>query len=146
MIKSTPKKEVWRGWIIDKSLKDQSVLFNSSIKIIKSHREENNSGPEKQVWKLYVVEMEEKEIKNVRMILEKQIKEEWYTHFTNGKKLLIIFHKKSFIINVEKTGNDKGNGITSFEVNAENKKVWDSAFIYGMRDAKVHPNYMIKVK
>ena len=135
---------IWKGWIIDKSLKDTTIL--SKLKIIKSVTEENVEGDEKQVWELYTLEIEDKEINKISKLIEKFIKPEWYAHFTNGKVLLIIFSKKSFKIRLDKVGKERTFGISSFKAKPEDKKIWQSAFEYGTKEGKVDPRYLLKVK
>lgn len=137
-------RNIWKGWIIDESLNDTTIL--SKLKVLKAEIEENEEGDSKRIWKLYTVEVDDKDIKRISEILEKQIKLEYYIHFTNGKKLLIIFHKKSFFIGLGKVGEDKGYGITSFEAKPEDKMLWQSAFAYGTKEGKVNPRYIITVK
>ncbi len=136
-------QEIWKGRIIDKSLKDLSVL--SLLNIIESNIEENTSGAEKKIWTLYTVEMREAEVRKVSRTLEKKIKSEYYIHFTNGKKLLIIFKDKSFVINLDKVGKDEGNGIVSFVAKPEDKEIWKAAFKYGTKKAKIDPRYLVEV-
>ena len=135
---------IWKGWIIDKSLEDISVL--SKLKVIRSDTEENTEGNEKQIWELYTVEIEDKEIYKISKILEKIIKPEWYAHFTDGKVLLIIFYKKSFKIRLDKVGKERAFGISEFKAKLEDKKVWQSAFEYGTKEGKVDPRYLLKVE
>ncbi len=137
-------EKIWRGWIIDKSLKDKSTL--SGFKVIKSQEEENNNGDEKQIWVLYTVEIEEKNVEKVAKVLEKQIKLEYYAHFTNGRRLLIVFHNKYFLVNLEKYGKDEGDGITSFKAKLEDRKLWKLAFKYAVNNAKIDPRYLLEVK
>lgn len=54
---------MWKGWIIDKSLKDLDIL--TKLKIIKVVVGENTEGYRKRVWKLYTVEAGEKEIDDI---------------------------------------------------------------------------------
>jgi len=133
----------WKGWIIDKSLNDISIL--SSLKIIKSQIEENTSTEKKRIWKLYTVEIEDDNIKKIAKDLEKKIKPEYYIHFTNGKKLLIVFYGKSFFINVKKAGKDDGKGIGTFIARKADKKLWKEAFEYGITKGKVDPRYIVEV-
>ncbi|MEN9626318.1 MAG: hypothetical protein RL557_646 [archaeon] len=136
-------KNVWRGWIIDKSLHDLSVL--ALMNVIKSHEERNSQGSQLQIWNLRTVEIDDEEIKNISNIIEKNIKKGYYAHFTNGKRLLIIFSEKSFIIKVDKVGKDKGNGITSFVAASHDKKLWKTAFEYGTEKGKVDSRYLLDV-
>ncbi len=135
---------IWKGWIIDKSLKDTTIL--SKLKVIKSIFEENMEGDEKQIWKVYTVEIEDKEIDKISKILEKLIKLEYYIHFTNGNALVIIFSKKTFRIRLEKVGKEKPEGISYFKMKPEDKKIWQSAFEYGTKKGKVDPRYLLKVE
>lgn len=137
-------KNNWKGWIIDKSLKDTSII--SKLKIIKSLREENTEGGKKQIWKLCTVEVEDKEINKISKMLEKLIKSEYYIHFTNKKSLLIIFSKKTFRIKLEKIGKENPYGISYFKAIQKDKKIWQSAFKYGIKEGKVDPRYLIKVE
>jgi len=137
-------KNTWKGWIIDESLKDATIL--SKLKVLKEKVEENTEGDTKNVWKLYAVEVDDKEINEISNILEKQIKLGYYAHFTNEKKLLIIFHKKSFLVRLESIGEDKGYGITSFEAKPGNLTIWKSAFDYGIKEGEVDSRYIITVK
>ena len=134
----------YRGWIIDESLKDTSVL--SELKIINSKIEENIEGDEKRVWKLYTVEFEDKDIDKFSEILEKNVKPEYYVHFTNGKELLIIFSGKSFRIRLEKAGKEDEYGISEFKAQPDDLKIWKDAVEYGTAKGKVDSRYLIIVK
>jgi len=134
----------WKGWIIDESLNDVTIL--SKLKVLGEKTEENTEGGTKRVWKLYTVEVDDNGINEISKILERQIKLEYYTHFTNGKKLLIVFHKKSFVVRLKGVGEDKEFGITSFEAEPKDIQIWKSAFEYGTTKGKVDPRYTITVK
>lgn len=134
----------WKGWIIDESLNDTTIL--SKFKVLKVQTEENGEGDFKRIWKLYTVEVNDEDIEKVSRILEKQIKSEYYIHFTNLKKLAIIFHNKHFIIDLEEAGEDKGYGITSFVAKPKDKALWKSAFEYGIKEGKVDTRYIVTVK
>ncbi len=135
---------MWKGWIIEQSLADKSIL--SRTKITKIFEEEDTSGDERQVWKLHTVEIENKEIGNVIRILKKTIKLTWYAHFTDGKYLIIVFANKSFKVGLEKVGKEKKNGIVYFKIKPKEKETWQSAYRYGIEKAKVEPRYMIEVE
>lgn len=137
-------ENTWKGWIIDESLTDVTIL--SKLKILKEKIEENTEGNTKRVWKLYIIQIDDKEINEISKILEKQIKLEYYAHFTNGKKLLIVFHSKSFLVRLKGVGEDKEYGITSFEAEPKDISIWKSAFEYGTKKGKVDPKYIITVK
>lgn len=135
---------IWRGWIIDESLKDIAVL--SKLKVIKSIIEENIEGDEKRVWKLYTVEFENKNIDKFSKILEKNVRPKYYVHFTNGKELLIIFSGKSFRIRLEKVGKEDEYGIFKFRAQSDDLKIWKSAFEYGTTKGKVDSRYLVNVE
>ena len=134
----------WKGWVIDESLDDVAILHK--LKILDKKIEENIEGDTKRVWTLYTIEFDDKEINKVSKIFEEHMKLEYYAHFTNGKKLLIVFHGKSFVIRLKSVGEDKGFGITSFEAESEDIPIWKSAFEYGTIEGKVDPRYIITVK
>ena len=135
---------MWKGWIIDQSLKDANGL--AKLKIIKTNIEENSAGGEKRVWKLHTVEVGEKEIEEAVRDLEKDIRESWYSHFTNGKALIMIFAKKSFRMRLEFMGKEGENGITYFKILPGDKKVWREASEYGTKVVNVDPRYFIKIE
>lgn len=137
-------ENTWTGWIIDESLNDIRIL--SSLRVLKKKIEENIEGDIKRVWNLYTVEVDDKDINEISKILEKQMKLEYYAHFTNGKKLLIVFHEKYFLVRLKSVGGDKGFGITSFEAEPEDMPMWKSAFEYGTDKGKVDLRYIINVK
>ena len=137
-------KDIWKGWIIEESLKDLEIL--PKLNIINSKIEENNSGDEKKIWKLDIVEVGDNDIDKISKILENKIKLEYYIHFTNKRKLLIIFHKKSFVMNLENCGEDDGNGVVYFKVKSDDKKLWKEAFNYGTGEGKVDKRYLIEVE
>ncbi|MFZ5954937.1 MAG: hypothetical protein ACOYT4_00780 [Nanoarchaeota archaeon] len=135
---------MWKGWIINESLKDERILSN--FRIVKSVIEENNEGTEKEVWTLSTVEFEDKEVEKISKMLEESIKLEYYAHFTNGKELLIVFAKKSFKIKLKSMGIENPYGISEFKLKESDKKIWKLAFEYGTKKAKVDPRYFIKVE
>ena len=137
-------KNVWKGWIIDKSLKDKKIL--SELKVVKSNIEENTNGEVRKVWKLYTVEIEHKEINKTSKIFEKLIKLGYYMHFTNRQGLLIIFSGKKFRIRLVRVGKGDKNGITYFKILHEDKKVWGEASEYGTKVVNVDPRYFIKIE
>jgi len=138
------KKDIWRGWIIYESLKDIQIL--SKVKIISSKIEDNTEGDKKEVWKLYTVEIKDKDISKMSKIFEDIIKPEYYVHFTNGNELLIIFSGKSFRVKLKKVGKEEKYGITSFNINPESKKIWKSALEYGVKKGRVDSRYIVKVE
>ncbi len=133
----------WKGWIIDKGLKDKFIL--SKLNVINSKIEENMEGDEKQIWTLYTIKISNEKIDEVSKVLENLIKTEYYTHFTNGKELIIIFSGKSFKIKLNSVGKETNYGISDFEAKTEDKKIWQSAVEYGTTNGKVDPRYLIKV-
>lgn len=134
----------WKGWVIDESLNDVTIL--EKLKVLNKKIEENTEGDTKRIWALYSVEVDDKDIDKVSKIFEKHMKLEYYAHFTNGKKLLIVFHGKSFVIRLKSIGGDKGFGINSFEAELKDIPIWKSAFEYGTTEGKVDPRYIITVK
>ncbi len=134
----------WKGWVIDESLNDITIL--KKLKVLDKKIEENIEGDTKRVWTLYTIGVDDGDINKISKDFEKNMKLEYYAHFTNGKKLLIIFHGKSFIIRLKNVGEDKGFGITSFEVESKDIPIWKSAFEYGTTKGKVDPRYIITVK
>lgn len=134
----------WRGWVIDKSLKDTAIL--SKLKILKSYTEENVEADKKQVWDVYTVEVEDKDIVKTSKLFENLIKPGYYTHFTDGNNLLIIFPEKSFKIRLKNIGEEKPCGITDFEMDSKDKNLWKSAIEYGVKEGKVDKRYLIKVE
>src|SRR3989344_4366267 len=118
-------KNKWKGWIIDESLKDRTIL--SQLKVIKIIREENTEAGKKVIWDLYTVEIDDENIEKTTSILQEIVKPDYYMHFTNGKELLITFYKKSFRMAVEKVGKEKEVGITSFKIKSSDKKIWHDA-------------------
>ncbi len=137
-------EKAWKGWIIDESVKNLEVL--SKLNVLSEKTEENTEGGTTRVWKLYTVEVADKDITKISKLFEKQIKPEYYAHFTNIKKLLIVFHKKSFVIRLKGIGEEKEFGITSFEAEPEDLPIWKTAFEYGTTKGKVDPRYFITVK
>ncbi len=135
---------MWKGWIIDESLRDTSFL--SKLKVIRTYEEDNTEGDEKRIWKLLTVEVEDKEIEKIVKKLEKSIKPEYYAHFTDGDNLLIVFVNKSFSIGLEKVGKEGRNGITYFKIKPKEKSAWQLAFKYGTEKGQVDPRYIIKVE
>ncbi len=133
-----------RGWVIDESLRDASVL--SKLSILGEKIEENGDGYRRRIRKLYTVGVSDAAISEVSKALEKQIRPGYYAHFTNGKKLLVIFHGKSFVIKLKGLGEDKGFGIGSFEAEPEDLPLWAAAYGYGITEGKVDARYMITVK
>ncbi|MFH1650073.1 MAG: hypothetical protein ABIA93_05990 [Candidatus Woesearchaeota archaeon] len=134
----------WKGWIIDKSIQDTSIL--TTLKVIREKVEENTSTGTKNVWTLFTVEVNYEDIDSVAKLLEKQIKQGYYCHFTNGKGLIVVFSGKSFVIRLKSVGEDKGFGITSFEAEPEDIPVWKSAVEYGTTKGKVNPKYILTVR
>ena len=137
----------WKGWVIDESLNDITILEKfGEIKVLDKKIEENTEGDTKRVWTLYTIGIDDKYINKISKDFEKNIKLEYYAHFTNEKKLLIVFQGKSFIIRLKRVEEDKGFGITSFEAELKDIPIWKSAFEYGTTKGKVDPRYIITVK
>lgn len=134
----------WTGWIIDESLEDSAVL--SKLDVLGEKTEENGEGDRRRVWKLYTVSVGDAAMGEVSKDLEKQIRPGYYTHFTSGEKLLVVFHGRSFVIRIRGTGEDKGFGIGSFEAEPGDLPIWESAFEYGTTEGKVDPRYIITVR
>lgn len=137
-------KNMWKGWIIEESLSDTKVL--SRARITNTVLEENEESGKKVMWKIRTVEVDDSKIDGIAKELEKIIKPAWYTHFTDGKSLIVVFHGRSFRLKIKKTGEDRGVGITQFWVNPEEKKIWKAAFAYGTGKGKVDSRYMLKIE
>lgn len=63
----------WKGWLIDESLRDKSII--GKLSIIDSFTERNEEGDKLRVWKLNVVEVADKDMNSVVKKLEKILKE-----------------------------------------------------------------------
>ena len=137
-----PVNHMWKGWVIKESLADTKVLFKT--RITNTVLEDNSEGGKKITWTVYTAEIEDSKMYGVSREFEKAIKPAWYTHFTDGKTLIVIFHGKSFRIGITKAGEEKDTGITDFV--AKEKKKWQSAFSYGTGKGKVDKRYMLNVK
>ncbi|MEI6810462.1 MAG: hypothetical protein WCK60_00220 [Candidatus Nomurabacteria bacterium] len=86
---------MYKGTIVAESLKDIEILNNIKVISLKETDDENVADR----WHIYSVLVTDEEID----ILEKQLKESWYTHFWNETKLIILFSNKKFICDI----NDK---------------------------------------
>ena len=134
---------MWKGWLIEESLENNSVL--SELKIINSAVERNIEGDEVQIWHLNTVEVDDKQIGKIAGKLEKLMKFGYYVHFTDYRKLLIIFRGKYFLIELEKVIKEKEFGAVEFKAKSKDLKLWKKAFDYGTAKGKVDPRYIIKV-
>lgn len=78
----------YRGVIIDKSFIDPE--FPKKFKPFAK----KESGD----WKIYGIEVEEKEIDQVIIDIRENMKEgSWYSHFYRGDDLIVVFKEKGFV-------------------------------------------------
>ena len=165
---------MWKGWLIEESLGNKNILPSLRIVIAdqlniqvlhklvtysepsynirilylvhyKSAIEENKEGDKLETWHLHTIEVDDNDIEKVAKKLEKLIKFGYYVHFTNYKKLLIIFKDRSFRIRLDKVLKEKEFGAVEFKATKKDLKIWQSAFDYGIKKGKVDPRYIIKV-
>lgn len=134
----------WKGWVIEESLEDKSVL--SRLKIVKSIVERNEEADQVMSWHLNTVEVDDADVDMIAKELEKQIKSGWYTHFTDFNNLLIVFRGKSFKIRVEESPKEGETGAVKFRANPADLKIWKDARRYGINKGKVDPRYIITVE
>ena len=134
---------MWKGWLIEESLESKNIL--STLRIVKSVIEENEEGDNLERWHLHTIEVDDNDIEKVAKKLEKLIKFGYYVHFTNYKKLLIIFKDRSFRIRLDKVLKEKETGAVEFKATLKDLTIWQSAFNYGTKKGKVDPRYIIKV-
>ncbi len=76
----------WKGWIIEESLEDATVL--SRLNIVSSMLERNEEGSKARTWHLNTVEVDNADIDRIAHELQQNIKSGWYAHFTDYKNLL----------------------------------------------------------
>ena len=133
----------WKGWIIKESLKDKKIL--SQLKAIEIKTEKNRETGQTVIWHLYTVEVEDKNMDKLTAALEKQMKFSWYAHFTNFKKVRVIFKGKSFKIRLNKKPKEGKNGVTKFKAAPEDLPVWKTAVKYAITKGKIDPRYLIEI-
>lgn len=134
---------MWKGWLIDKSLRSKSIL--KDLKILDSFVERNIEGKKERVWKLNVVEVSGKDMAKIAGKLEKNIRFGYYAHFTDYKNLLVIFRGKSFRIKLGKVLRETKFGAVKFKAESKSLEIWKNAFDYGTKEGGVDPRYIIKV-
>ncbi|MBS3051330.1 MAG: hypothetical protein J4400_04220 [Candidatus Aenigmarchaeota archaeon] len=134
---------VWKGWLIDKSLRDKRIL--GKLKIIDSFVERNGEGGKVRIWKLNIIEVADNDMNRVVKKLEKIMKLGYYVHFTDRKNLVIIFSGRSFRIKLQKILKETKFGAAKFKADVKSLETWKAALEYGTGKGRVDPRYMIKV-
>lgn len=85
---------MYHGLIIDKEFIDEN--FPNNFKIFNKKRDGS--------WGIYGIEIEDSElmetINNIQMNMKSD--ENWYTHFYNNEKLIVVFRNKIFEITPDK--------------------------------------------
>ena len=134
---------VWKGWLIDKSLRDKRIL--GKLKIIDSFVERNGEGGKVRIWKLNIIEVADNDMNRVVKKLEKIMKLGYYVHFTDRKNLVIIFSGRSFRIKLRKVLKETKFGAVKFKADPKSLKNWKAALEYGTEKGRVDPRYVISV-
>ena len=134
---------VWKGWLIDKSLREKGIL--GKLNIIDSFTERNKEGDKVRIWRLNVVEVADKDMNRIVKNLEKIIKLGYYVHFTDRKNLIIIFSGRSFRIKLRKVLKETKFGAVKFKADPKSLKNWKAALEYGTEKGRVDPRYVISV-
>jgi len=79
----------WHGIIIDKSLKDASLI--DGLKILGTKEDGD--------WKIYKVEVEDDKLQDTIQLIQPVLSASgWYVHFYNdsGEKLVVVFRNRTF--------------------------------------------------
>lgn len=95
----------FKGCIVEESLEDNRILNNIKIIKVRITREEDAS----ERWHIYNSILTEKDIKKVH----KYLKDGWYMHFWKGNKIVVLFKRRKFVLNLK------------------NKEGWKEAINYG---------------
>ena len=134
---------VWKGWLIDKSLREKGIL--GKLNIIDSLTERNKEEDKVRVWKLNVLEVADKDMNKLASVLKKKIKLDYYCHFTDYKSLIIIFSGRVFKVKLRKVLRETKFGAVKFKADPKSLKTWKAAFEYGTGKGRVDPRYVISV-
>ncbi len=83
------------GYVLSESLKDPTVLnrFNKIKVTIEKHKESGQK-----IWHSFKIKVSDRKIKNAARVFSVQIKNSWYAHFWNNKKVYVIFSNRVFTI------------------------------------------------
>lgn len=102
---------MYKGSIISESLKEPSFINKLKVYRVKIGEEDEEIPRENRIgrWHLYWVEVSEDEIKEI----SKELKEGWYAHFWQNKKVIVIFKDKRF------------------KIDFDNKETWKEVLEYG---------------
>lgn len=133
----------WKGWIIEESLEDKSVL--SKVKIIKSVTEKNDQADNVRVWRLHTVEVDDKDMEKVSHDLAGSLRAGFYIHFTDFNNLIIIFKGKPFRVRLAEKPKEEEYGAVKFKAKPEDLKIWKEALDYGVNKGKVDSRYIVEV-
>lgn len=133
----------WKGWLIDKSLRDKGIL--KKLNVLASFAERNKEGDKERIWKLNVIEVSSKDMTKVARELERNLKFGYYTHFTDYKNLIVIFRGKSFRIKLRKVLKETKFGAVKFRADTKSLGIWNKALDYGTKEGRVDSRYIIKV-
>lgn len=85
--------EKFKGCIVEESLEDNRILNNIKIIKVRITREEEAS----ERWHIYNSILTEEDIEKVH----KSLKDGWYMHFWKGNKIIVLFKRRKFIINLK---------------------------------------------
>jgi len=96
----------WKGCIVEESLTDNRILNNIEIIKVRITKEQES---EKR-WHIYNSLLTEEEINKIHLLL----KQGWYMHFWKDNKMIVLFKRKKFILDIN------------------NKSTWKQAIDYGL--------------
>ena len=98
--------EQYKGTVVEESLTDSSILKDLKVLNVKVSDDENPVDR----WHMYTVTVGHDDIER----LSQTIKPGWYMHFWQDKKVIAVFHDKTF------------------EFDYDDKKAWIPATEYGL--------------
>ncbi len=106
---------MYKGFILSESLSDATALNNYKKIYVKAEKHDDPKYPE--FWHLFKLSVPDEEIDQVADAVSKNIKNEWYAHFWNDNKLVVIFKNKIFWVKREDTwSSDEYNKAVDYAV------------------------------
>ena len=104
---------MYKGFILSESLSDATALNDFKKIYVKVEKHDDPKYPK--YWHLFKLTVPDDNIDKAVDVVSKNIKDEWYAHFWNDNKLVVIFKGKIFWIKREdKWPSDEYNKVVDY--------------------------------